>query len=87
MFAWRIFWMSLCLTGTARADSDPPIVVTACGTPPVTYAAGQPNALTQNTTGRLCVETTCAALPITYVVGKSYLLFVDTNGRLCSSGG
>ncbi len=74
-------------SGAASGQALPATAVAACGTPPVTYTAGQPNALTQDTTGVLCVETTCSALPAPYVAGRSYPLLVDTNGRLCASGG
>lgn len=75
------------LSGLVGAQTLPATAIAACGTPPLTYTAGQLNALTQNTTGVLCVETTCSALPAPYVAGQSYPLLVDTNGRLCTSGG
>lgn len=36
------------------AQTTSATVVTACGTPPVTYSAGANRALTQDTTGKLC---------------------------------
>ena len=63
------------------------VVVSACGTPPVTYTLGRANAPTLDTTGKLCAETTCSAPPVTYVAGQTYPILVDTNGKTCTSGG
>jgi hypothetical protein len=46
--------LALILPGTASHALDIAVVVTACGTPPTTYVAGQSFAITQDTTGTLC---------------------------------
>lgn len=37
-----------------QAHAQQAVVVSSCGTPPLTYTAGQPYSLTMDTTGRLC---------------------------------
>jgi hypothetical protein len=43
--------------GAASAQTTQAIVVSACGTPPLTYHSGQPYPITQDTTGTLCSST------------------------------
>lgn len=38
----------------AHAQTTSAVVVATCGTPPVTYTPGQPNPITQDTTGKVC---------------------------------
>jgi len=49
-----------CLVGcnAAYAQASSAIVVSSCGTPPTTYAAGQNRQVTQDTTGKLCGAST-----------------------------
>jgi hypothetical protein len=83
----RVALAFLLMIGEASAQALSPVVVTTCGTPPLPYTAGEPNALMQNTAGLLCIESACPALPAPYVAGQSYPLLIDTDGNLCSSGG
>lgn len=46
--------LALLLSHPAAAQVQSAIVVSACGTPPVTYTAGQPNPVTMDTNGNFC---------------------------------
>lgn len=45
----------------AEAQTTSATVVTVCGTPPTTYTAGANRAITQDTTGKTCVNATVSA--------------------------
>lgn len=55
--------------------ADSAVVVANCGTPPVTYTAGQSFAMTQNTTGTLCTSATVT------VSGTSSVNIAQVNGH------
>lgn len=48
----------LIISGAAYAQTNSAVVVATCGTPPVTYTAGQSYPQTQDTTGKLCAGAT-----------------------------
>jgi hypothetical protein len=52
-----LLFAAVMLSGTAYAQAASAVVVSSCGTPPVTYAAGQTYPQTQDTTGKLCNNT------------------------------
>lgn len=55
-----LFWL---LASASPAKADTAIVVSACGTPPTTYTAGQNRPTTMDTNGNLCGVTGTSATP------------------------
>lgn len=47
----------------AAAQATSAVVVSACGTPPTTYSAGQNRQVTQDTNGRVCGSATSGPTP------------------------
>jgi hypothetical protein len=79
--------------GLAHA-ADSAVVVSSCGTPPTTYTAGIPFALTQNTSGLLCntatisgsVTATNPSVGTTGSAPPASATFVGANGSGATGG-
>lgn len=65
----------------ANAQSSTATVVATCGTPPLTYTAGQSYAITMDTTGKLCSNSAGGgSQPVTGTVGIDQTTPGSTNG-------
>lgn len=81
--------LSLLQAGSSFAQTQSAIVVTTCGTPPLTYTAGQPYPVTQNTSGQVCGASSSTPsgtqnVNITEVNGATANLAQETGGNLAT---
>jgi hypothetical protein len=77
--------------GLAHAQAVSAVVVSACGTPPITYTAGKPYPITQDTTGTQCGGNSAVPVPDSptstgTIASNSDTVILTTSGGYSSFG-
>lgn len=80
-----LFALMLPAAAQVTPGSGGAIIVATCGTPPVTYPAGQLFPLTQDTTGKLCTSSAGGAPQSVKIVGNP-VTYTDKSGTITSGG-